>query len=152
MTEVNLKDLETNDKSTKTTHKKEKLHPLNNPPKITRHEQVEDKFNGYFYGVIPDELKGGLKSLLFYGMSMPAPKHKRRRMLMNLHQSRYTEQYMNKYLHIDMLSGLDDHTKLLLVYGMNYLDAFMSVDEMPVMEKAKTQEQKNAPPQQENNI
>jgi len=152
MTEISNKDIEESVKAApKATQKKVKIQPLNNPPP-TRREQVEDTFMGHFYGVVPEELKGGLKSLLYYGMALPAPKHKRRRMLMNLHQSRYTDEYMKKYLHIDMLSGLDDHTKFALVYAMNYIDAFMSSDVMEPMEAQKQQEEKHAPPPNSENI
>jgi len=153
MTEVSMKDIEESIKAApKTSYKKVKMQPLNNPPKVTRHEQVEDKFMGYFYGVVPEELKGGLKSLLYYGMALPAPKHKRRRMLLNLHQSRFTDQYMSKYLHIDMLSVLGDHEKMALVYGMNYLDAWMSSDVMEPMERERAKEEKTAPPKNDENI
>jgi len=154
MTEVAMKDIEESikPKGKTTAPKKVKMQPLNNPPpKITRHEQIEDKL-GYFYGVIPEELKGGLKSLLYYGMALPAPKHKRKRMLINLYQSKFTDQYISKYLHIDMLSILDDHSKMALVYGMNYLDAWMSSDVMEPMEQQKQTEQKSQPPKNDENI
>ena len=156
MTEIRMSDIEEAIKPKGKAPKKVKMQPMNNPPKINntprQMQQVEDRFNGYFYGLVPEELKGGLKSLLYYGMSLPAPKHKRRRMLLNLHQSKFTEQYMNKYLHIDMLSVLDDHTKMALVYGLNYVDAYMSADVMEPLERAKQTEQKTQPPQEEINL
>ena len=136
------------------TAKKVKMHPMNSPPKITHspQQQLERNFNSYFYGILPDELKGTIKSLIYYGMAMPAPKNKRKRMLTNLHQSKFTDQYISKYLHIDMLSVLDDHSKMALVYGMNYLDAFMSSDVIEAMEKQKQTEQKTQPPKNDENI
>jgi len=152
MTEIKMSDIEEIKPKGKAQPKKVKMQPLNNPPpKITRHEQIEERL-GYFYGVVPEELKGGLKSLFYYGMSLPAPKHKRRRMLTNLHQSKFTDQYISKYLHIDMLSILDDHTKMALVYGMNYLDAFLSSDVMEPMESQRVQTEIKQPPKQENII
>jgi len=151
MTEISMKDIEESTKPTqKTTQKKVKLHPMNNPPSKQPHIQIEDKFMGYFYGIVPEELTGGLKSLLYYGMSLPAPKHKRKRMLINLHQSKFTEQYMKKYLHVDMLSVLGDHEKMALVYGMNYIDAFLSSDVMEPMEAQRLQTETKQPPKQEN--
>lgn len=150
MTEVRLSDIDESRKVCKPT-KKDKLYPMNDPPKKINapSRQVEDTFNDYFNGYVPDELKGGLKSLLYYGMALPAPKHKRRKMLLNLHQSKFTEQYMNKYLHIDMLSGLNDHAKLILVYGMNYIDAYMSSDVMQAMEEQKVSQEKTQLPKDE---
>ena len=138
----------------KAAPKKVKMHPMNNPPKVTHspQQQLERNFSSYFNGIVPDELKFGIKSLLYYGMSLPAPKHKRRRMLTNLHQSKFTNEYISKYLHIDMLSILDDHSKMALVYGMNYLDAWMSSDVMEPMEQQKQTEQKTQPPKNDENI
>ena len=153
MTEVKMSDIEESIKPKgKTAAPKKVKFPMNNPPpKIKSNEQIEDRL-GYFYGVIPDELKGGIKSILYYGMSLPAPKHKRKRMLINLHQSKFTDQYISKYLHIDLLSVLDDHSKMALVYGMNYLDAWMSSDVMEPMEQHKQKEQKEQPPKRNENI
>jgi hypothetical protein len=147
MTEISMSDI-TEVKEKKTMSKK-KMFPMNAPPKKTyqTQETPQQQFNNYFEGYIPDELKGGIQNLLLYGLSIPAPKHKRRRMLLNLHQSTYTKQYLNKYLHVDMLSILDDHSKALLVYGLNYIDAFMSADVMEPLEQRKEQKQKDIPEQ-----
>jgi len=153
MTTVNMHDLESTTK-TQIKTKKALNHPLNDPPKRTPVQEVpEESFNNYFHGFLPDELKHGLKSMLLYGLSMPAPKMKRKKMLMNLHQSKFTDEYLKKYLHIDMLSGLDDHSKMALVYGMNYIDACMSPEQETYIEHAKqANEKKTSPPGQEINL
>lgn len=152
MTSVNMHDLETTTKTqTKPTKKQAMNHPLNDPPK-RQHIKPDESINNYFNGFVPDELKNGLKSMLLYGLSMPAPKMKRKKMLINLHQSRFTDEYLKKYLHIDMLSGLDDHSKMALVYGMNYIDAYMSSEPETYIEQKTKAEQKIQPPPAENNL
>jgi len=152
MTTVNMHDLESTTK-TQTKTKKAMNHPLNEPPKRAQPMNLPNElesFNNYFHGFVPDELKHGLKSMLLYGLSMPAPKMKRKKMLMNLHQSKFTDEYLKKYLHIDMLSGLDDHTKFVMVYGMNYIDAYMSPEQETYIEQKTKAEQKTQPPAENN--
>lgn len=151
MTTVNMSDInQIETKAPSSTKVKVPRCPMNEPPK-TRHIQqpVEQTFNDHFNGLVPDELKGGLKNMLLYGMSMPMKQHKRKKMLINLHSSKYTQQYLSKYLHVDMLSGLDDHSKMALVYGMNFLDAWMSNDPVP---HQMPEQPKEEPPKDEQNI
>lgn len=97
--------------------------PINSPPPKSKHVMLNDEqiLNRY----VPDELKTGLKSLVLYGLSFPAGSEKRKRLMLNLHQSKYTNDYLNKYLCVDAVAQLDDHTKFLGVYAINFIDALM---------------------------
>ena len=99
--------------------------------------------------MIPQELSGGLKSLCLLGMSLPISKHKSKKLLSNLRQSQYIDNYLNKYLTIDMVSTLDDHTKMFCVYAMNYLDAFVTHD---ITGTLHPENKKNNVPLQDNPI
>ena len=154
MTEVNIADIQKkiNEIKVKKTPKK-KLHPVNNPPrKVIQEEQQINNIssnNSYFEGTVPQELSAGLKSLCLLGLSMPIQKHKQKRLLCNLRDSKYIDNYLNKYLTIDMISNLDDHTKFIMCYGMNYLDAFCLNDTTGTLHENK---KNNNIPIPENNI
>ncbi len=65
-------------------------------------------------------------------------------MCINLHQSTYTNGYLDRYLCIDMIKCLDDHSKFLCVYLFNFLDAYMSPNIQPTMPQTKpTKEAQN---------
>ena len=128
MTEVNLQSPK-NTKSKPTKSKKPMC--INNPPTRQLHPEIQIATNNYeFEGIMPDELKGNLKSLAILGMSYPAG-HKKKQLAINLHNSKYVNAYLSKYMCIDIISGLDDHSKFAITYGMNFIDAIMSSTEVP---------------------
>ena len=124
MTEVNLQSPK-NTKSKPTKSKKAMC--INNPPARQNYNpEIQIATNNYeFDGVMPDELKGNLKSLAILGMSYPAG-HKKKQLAINLHNSKYVNAYLSKYMCIDIISGLDDHSKFGIAYLMNFIDALMS--------------------------
>ena len=124
MTEVNFKE----DVKIKIV-KKSKPIAINSPVKKQQHRIIEtDENNNYnFQGEIPNELTGGLKNIIIYGLSYPCKNKKK--LAYNLHQSKYTNKYLDKYMSVDMISGLDDHTKFGMVYAMNFVDAFLTQPE-----------------------
>ena len=124
MTEVNFKE----DVKIKSV-KKSKPIAINSPVKKQQHRIIEtDENNNYnFSGEIPVELTGGLKNVVIYGLSYPCKNKKK--LAYNLHQSKYTNKYLDKYMSVDMISGLDDHTKFGMVYAMNFVDAFLTPPE-----------------------
>ena len=128
MTEVNFKE----DVKIKSV-KKSKPIAINSPVKKQQHRIIEtDENNNYnFSGEIPVELTGGLKNVVIYGLSYPCKNKKK--LAYNLHQSKYTNKYLDKYMSVDMISGLDDHTKFGMVYAMNFLDAFLTqIEQAPI--------------------
>ena len=129
MTEVNFKE----DVKIKSV-KKSKPIAINSPVKKQQHRIIEtDENNNYnFSGEIPVELTGGLKNVVIYGLSYPCKNKKK--LAYNLHQSKYTNKYLDKYMSVDMISGLDDHTKFGMVYAMNFLDAFLTPPEQAPIE------------------
>ena len=129
MTEVNFKE----DVKPKIV-KKSKPVAINSPVKKQQHRIIEtDENNNYnFSGEIPVELTGGLKNIIIYGLSYPCKNKKK--LAYNLHQSKYTNKYLDKYMSVDMISGLDDHTKFGMVYAMNFLDAFLTPPEQAPIE------------------
>ena len=129
MTEVNFKE----DVKIKSV-KKSKPIAINSPVKKQQHRiiETEDTNNYNFSGEIPVELTGGLKNVVIYGLSYPCKNKKK--LAYNLHQSKYTNKYLDKYMTVDMISGLDDHTKFGMVYAMNFLDAFLTPPEQAPIE------------------
>ena len=129
MTEVNFKE----DVKIKSV-KKSKPIAINSPVKKQQHRIIEtDENNNYnFSGEIPLELTNGLKNVVIYGLSYPCKNKKK--LAYNLHQSKYTNKYLDKYMSVDMISGLDDHTKFGMVYAMNFLDAFLTPPEQAPIE------------------
>ena len=129
MTEVNFKE----DVKIKSV-KKSKPIAINSPVKKQQHRIIEtDENNNYnFSGEIPVELTGGLKNVVIYGLSYPCKNKKK--LAYNFHQSKYTNKYLDKYMSVDMISGLDDHTKFGMVYAMNFLDAFLTPPEQAPIE------------------
>ena len=130
MTEVNFKEEDVKQKIVK----KSKPIAINSPVKKQQHRIIEtDENNNYnFSGEIPVELTGGLKNVVIYGLSYPCKNKKK--LAYNLHQSKYTNKYLDKYMSVDMISGLDDHTKFGMVYAMNFLDAFLTPPEQAPIE------------------
>ena len=124
MTEVNFKE----DEKPKIVKSKKPM-TINSPVKKQQHRIIEtDENNNYnFQGEIPNELTGGLKNIIIYGLSFPCKNKKK--LAYNLHQSKYTNKYLDKYMSVDMISGLDDHTKFGMVYAMNFVDAFLTPPE-----------------------
>ena len=129
MTEVNFKE----DVKPKIVKKSNKPIAINSPVK-QQHRIIEtDENNNYnFSGEIPNELTGGLKNIIIYGLSYPCKNKKK--LAYNLHQSKYTNKYLDKYMSVDMISGLDDHTKFGMVYAMNFVDAFLTPSEKAPIE------------------
>ena len=85
------------------------------------------------------ELTGGLKNVVIYGLSYPCKNKKK--LAYNLHQSKYTNKYLDKYMSVDMISGLDDHTKFGMVYAMNFVDAFLTqIEQAPIENIQKSQD------------
>ena len=121
---------------------------INSPVKKQQHRIIEtDENNNYnFSGEIPNELTGGLKNIIIYGLSYPCKNKKK--LAYNLHQSKYTNKYLDKYMSIDMISGLDDHTKFGMVYAMNFVDAFLTPPEQaPIQNIQKSNNLPIEPPQ-----
>ena len=136
MTEVNFKE----DVKIKIV-KKSKPIAINSPVKKQQHRIIEtDENNNYnFSGEIPVELTGGLKNVVIYGLSYPCKNKKK--LAYNLHQSKYTNKYLDKYMSVDMISGLDDHTKFGMVYAMNFVDAFLTpVESIPIQNIQKSED------------
>ena len=143
MTEVNLQSPK-NIKSAKQS-KSKKAMCINNPPTRQLHPEIQIANNYEFDGVMPDELKGNLKSLAILGMSYPAG-HKKKQLAINLHNSKYVNAYLSKYMCIDMISCLDDHSKFGIAYLMNFIDALMSSTEAPnvaIINKQQDQDKQN---------
>ena len=88
MTEVNFKE----DVKPKIVKSKKPI-AINSPVK-QQHRIIEtDENNNYnFQGEIPNELTGGLKNIIIYGLSYPCKNKKK--LAYNLHQSKYTNKYL----------------------------------------------------------
>jgi len=125
--QVDIKNL--NSPKAQATPKSKKPIPMNEPPKLQKFNSVIDfdkaePPKGYFYGVLPDELKDNVKQVVLRGISMPA---KQRAPILHakLSKSDYINKYLNRYLIVDQLAVMNDHVKFGLVYGFNMLETMM---------------------------
>lgn len=109
---------------------KKKLLHINKPPKKVEkktkdlNEYLEQPRADYFYGLVPDEINKNAKGLILKTASLPA-RGKSDILFLKLANSKYINEYLSKYLHLDYLAGMNDHLKLGLVYGVNYMEAMM---------------------------
>jgi len=76
----------------------------------------------YFYGVIPDEINKNAKGGLLKLASMPA-RSKGDIMFLKLQNSTFINQYLNKYMQMDIIAGLNDHLKAAATYSILYLES-----------------------------
>jgi len=145
MTEIHFEP-DTKTKSKPKISKSRKPMAINQPQPRQPPQQYfepEKQDNYVFNGVVPNELKGGLKNIAITGLSYPAG-NKKTKLAINLHQSTFTNSYLDKYMCIDMIKCLDDHSKFLCVYLFNFLDAYMSPNIQPTMPQTKpTKEAQN---------
>ena len=91
-----------------------------NKKEIKEHEDEEQTTN-HFNGFIPDELVNNSKTLVIKGASMVA-KSKQDVLYQKLASSKYVNAYLNSYMMMNVLSNLNDHVKMALVYGVCYLE------------------------------
>lgn len=139
--QVDIKSL--NSPKAQATPKSRKPIAMNEPPKMQKFnsvisENVEPP-KGYFYGVLPDELKDNVKNIAIRGLSLPA-KQRAPLLQAKLLKSDYINRYLNRYLVVDQLAIMNDHVKFALVYGFNFLDT-MTMDITPFLQKPPQQQQ-----------
>ena len=103
--------------------KKSKKAVVMNPHKFAKKEEhfEEEKTTQHFSGFIPDELINNSKGLVIKGASMIG-KSRSDILYTKLASSKYVNAYLNNYLMLNMLGNLNDHVKLMLVYGVSYLE------------------------------
>lgn len=124
--QVDIKSL--NSPKAQATPRSKKPIAMNEPPKMQKFnsvisENVEPP-KGYFYGVLPDELKDNVKNIVVRGLSLPA-KQRAPILQAKLSKSDYINKYLNRYLVVDQLAVMNDHVKFGLVYGFNMLETMM---------------------------
>ena len=124
--QVDIKSL--NSPKAQATPRSKKPIAMNEPPKMQKFnsvisENVEPP-KGYFYGVLPDELKDNVKNIAIRGLSLPV-KQRAPILQAKLSKSEYINRYLNRYLVVDQLAVLNDHAKFALVYGFNVLETIM---------------------------
>jgi len=103
--------------------------------------QISQPKSDYFYGVIPDEINKNAKGGLLKIASMPA-RGKSDIMFLKLQNSMFLNQYLNKYMHMDVIAGLNDHLKAIATYSVLYLESMTFTYANPE-ETAKLNEKKN---------
>ena len=96
------------------------MNPHNKNVKKEEHFE-EEKTTQHFSGFIPDELINNSKGLVIKGASMIG-KSRSDILYTKLAASKYVNAYLNNYLMLNMLGNLNDHVKLMLVYGVSYLE------------------------------
>ena len=114
-------DIIINKKAPKKSKKAVVMNPHN---KIAKKEEdfiEEEKTTQHFSGFIPDELVNNSKGLVIKGASMIG-KSRSDILYTKLASSKYVNAYLNNYLMLNMLGNLNDHVKLMLVYGVSYLE------------------------------
>ena len=115
-------DIIINKKAPKKSKKAIIMNPHNKIAKkeIQEHFEVEEQKN-HFSGFIPDELVNNSKTLVIKGASMVA-KSKQDILYTKLASSKYVNAYLNNYMMMNVLGQLNDHLKMMLVYGVCYLE------------------------------
>ena len=113
-------DIEITKKAPKKSKKAVVMNPNN---KIAKKEDdfVVEQTTQHFNGYIPDELVNNSKGLVIKGASMIG-KSRSDILYTKLASSKYVNAYLNNYLMLNMLGNLNDHVKLMLVYGVSYLE------------------------------
>ena len=113
--QVDIKSL--NSPKAQPTPKSKKPVAMNLPPKLQPFQSVisehDEPPKGYFYGVLPDELKDNVKNMAIRGLSLPA-KQRAPILQAKLLKSEYINRYLNRYLvvrfdDITCNSGNNDH-------------------------------------------
>lgn len=100
---------------------------MNMPPPKEKKEAyffTKEISSNYFEGIVPQEVANNAKGGVLKLASLPA-RDKKDVMFLKLAQSKYVNDYLTKYMHLDILAGLNDHLKLGLVYGVTYLESMM---------------------------
>ena len=105
---------------------------MNKPQPRVTHSNMENieihideiRNNKFFDGIVPHELNRNLKSGLIKVSSIPA-KGKSNILFNKLSTSDYTHAYLDKYVNLNIVSSLNDHIKMLLVYGINFIEVLM---------------------------
>ena len=113
-------DIIINKKAPKKSKKAIIMNPHNKIAKKVEHFEEEEKTTQHFI-VIPDELINNSKGLVIKGASMIG-KSRSDILYTKLASSKYVNAYLNNYLMLNMLGNLNDHVKLMLVYGVSYLE------------------------------
>ena len=98
------------------------MNPHNkNVKKEIKEEFEEQQTTNHFSGFIPEELVNNSKTLVIKGASMVA-KSKQDVLYQKLASSKYVNAYLNNYMMMNVLGQLNDHVKMMLVYGVCYLE------------------------------
>ena len=117
-------DIIINKKAPKSKSKKAVV--MNPHNKIAKKEEdfLVEQTKQHFSGFIPEELVNNSKGLVIKGASMIA-KSKQDVLYQKLASSKYVNAYLNNYFMLNMLGNLNDHVKLMLVYGVCYLETIL---------------------------
>ena len=113
-------DIIINKKAPKKSKKAVVMNPHNKFAKKEEHFE-EEKTTQHFSGFIPEELVNNSKTLVIKGASMVA-KSKQDVLYQKLASSKYVNAYLNNYMMMNVLGQLNDHVKMMLVYGVCYLE------------------------------
>ena len=98
------------------------MNPHNkNVKKEIKEEFEEQQTTNHFSGFIPEELINNSKGVILKGASMIA-KSKSDVLYQKLASSKYVNAYLNNYMMMNVLGQLNDHVKMMLVYGVCYLE------------------------------
>ena len=113
-------DIIINKKAPKKSKKAIIMNPHNKIAKKEEHFE-EEKTTQHFIGFIPEELIANSKTLVIKGASMVA-KSKQNILYTKLASSKYVNAYLINYFMLNMMGQLNDHVKMMLVYGVCYLE------------------------------
>ena len=114
-------DIEITKKAPKKSKKAVVMNPHNKFANKKEEDFVVEQTTQHFSGFIPEDLVNNSKGLVIKGASMIA-KSKQDVLYQKLASSKYVNAYLNNYFMLNMLGNLNDHVKLMLVYGVSYLE------------------------------
>ena len=116
-------DIIINKKAPKKSKKAVVMNPHHKFAKKEEHFE-EEKTTQHFSGFIPEELVNNSKTLVIKGASLIG-KSRSDILYTKLASSKYFNANLNNYFMLNMLGNLNDHVKLMLVYGVCYLESVL---------------------------
>lgn len=125
MTEINDNDIS----NTKIkVHHEKKLGSIKMNRPVSNNIQYISEDNKHFENYIPKELNCNLKQIVKKGLSLPA-KNKSHILYNKIEESTFINEYLNKYLCLDLIAKFNDHVKFGLVYAISYFETMMTNEE-----------------------
>jgi hypothetical protein len=87
-----------------------------------------NKYHLIFIYELYQEIATSGKSIVQKGLSIPAGQNAPQ-LYEKLKQSQYLNAYIDKYMYLDYIAGMNDHLKAVISYGFNYLESSINSEQ-----------------------